>query len=288
MTPSAKRFGFCLNTSTIRGQNLSLPEMIDLTASCGYDGIEPWIREIDAYVQGGGRIQDLRKRIEDAGLVVPNLIGFFPWGVDDEAQRREGLEEARRNLDQAVAIGATGLAAAPMGLTDKTGMDLRVLAERFAAVIDLAGGSGVRPILEFWGMSKTLGTLGEALMVAAECGCRAATILADVFHMYKGSGSFEGLSLLGPSTLGLMHLNDYPAEPTRDQAKDSDRVYPGDGIAPLDRILSDLLRAGYKGMLSLELFNQDYYARGAQDVAATGLKKMRAAVDSSCDQGPLP
>jgi sugar phosphate isomerase/epimerase len=282
MTQPSQPFGFCLNTSTIRGQDLSLPEMIDLAAACGYDGIEPWIREIDAYVQSGGSVADLRKRIEDAGLVVPNLIGFFAWGVDDESQRRAGLDEARRNVDQAAALGATGLAVPPMGLTDKTGMDLRVLAERFATVIDLAGGSGVRPILEFWGVSKTLGTLGEALMVAAECGCRAACILADVFHMYKGTGSFEGLSLLGPSTLGLMHLNDYPARPPRDQAKDSDRVYPGDGVAPLDTILSDLMRAGYTGMLSLELFNASYYARPAREVAALGLEKMQTAVARVC------
>jgi sugar phosphate isomerase/epimerase len=278
MTDATPAFGFCLNTSTIRGQELSLPEMIDLTARCGYDAIEPWVRELDAYVQQGGSLDDLRKRIADAGLRVPNIIGFFPWGADDEDQRAEGLEEARRNIDQAAAIGCTGLAAPPMGLTDRTDVDLMALAERYAAVIDLAQGSGVRPILEFWGMSKTLGKLGEALLVAAESGRREACILADVFHMYKGTGSFEGLRLLGPETLGLMHLNDYPAEPARDVIKDADRVYPGDGIAPLQDILADLARAGYRGMLSLELFNAAYYAQPAETVLKTGLEKMRSAV----------
>ncbi len=278
MNDTPMPFGTCLNTSTLGKHDLSLPETIDLAARCGYDGIEPWIRRLDAHVKAGGSLSDLGKQISDAGLVVPNVIGFFPWAVDDPDQRREGLEEARRNIDQAAAIGATGLAAPPVGLTDKTGIDLKAVAERYAALIDLAAGSGVRPILEFWGVSKTLGTLGEAMLVAAEAGCRGACILADVFHMYKGSGSFEGLSLLGPRTLALMHLNDYPAQPPRDQAKDSDRVYPGDGIAPLNTILSDLLRAGYTGMLSLELFNEDYYAQPAQEVAATGLSKMKAVI----------
>src|SRR4051812_16897072 len=62
---SKGRFRYCLNTSTISGQKLSLPDLIDTAAKAGYDAIEPWIREIDAYVQGGGSLKDLEKRIRD-------------------------------------------------------------------------------------------------------------------------------------------------------------------------------------------------------------------------------
>jgi sugar phosphate isomerase/epimerase len=274
-------FAYCLNTSTIRGQNLTLPEEIDLCAKVGYDGIEPWIRELDAYVEQGGTLSDLRKRISDAGLVVPNLIGFFPWAVDDDATRSEGLEEARRNLDQAAEIGCTGLAAPPMGMTDREDADLKAIAERFARVMELGDQAGVRPILEFWGVSKTLGTLGEALLVAAESGRGDASILADVFHMYKGTGHHAGLKLIGPRTLGLVHVNDYPVDPPRETIKDADRVYPGDGIAPLGEIVADLRAAGYTGMLSVELFNEAYWARPAEEVARTGLDKTRAAVNAA-------
>ncbi len=271
-------FSYCLNTSTIRGHGLSLVEEIDLCAKAGYDGIEPWIRELDAHLQQGGTLGDLRKRIDDAGLIVPNLIGFFPWSVDDDARRAEGLEEARRNLDQAAAIGCTGLAAPPMGMTDRTDADLKAIADRFASVMELGDEAGVRPILEFWGASSTLGTLGEALLVAAESGRADASILADVFHMYKGTGHHGGLKLIGPRTLGLVHVNDYPADPPRETIKDADRVYPGDGIAPLGEIFADLRAAGYSGMLSVELFNEAYWARPAEEVARTGLDKTRAAV----------
>ena len=58
-------FGYCLNTSTIRGQKIELVEKIEIAADAGYDGIEPWIREVETYVRQGGKVADLRKRIED-------------------------------------------------------------------------------------------------------------------------------------------------------------------------------------------------------------------------------
>ena len=47
---AASPFGFCFNTSTVRGQKLKLDEQVDLVIEAGYDGIEPWIRDIQAYV----------------------------------------------------------------------------------------------------------------------------------------------------------------------------------------------------------------------------------------------
>ncbi|HEX6986913.1 MAG TPA: sugar phosphate isomerase/epimerase, partial [Planctomycetaceae bacterium] len=46
---NAPRVRYCLNTSTVRGQKLDLPALVDLAAAAGYDGIEPWINEITAY-----------------------------------------------------------------------------------------------------------------------------------------------------------------------------------------------------------------------------------------------
>src|SRR5438270_9724278 len=60
-------FHYCFNTSTIRGQKLSIVEVVDIVAQAGYQAIEPWINEIEAYVQKGGSLPDLKKRISDLG-----------------------------------------------------------------------------------------------------------------------------------------------------------------------------------------------------------------------------
>src|SRR5438105_12120799 len=41
-------FGYCLNTATLQGQKLSLVEQVEVAARAGYQGIEPWVRDLEA------------------------------------------------------------------------------------------------------------------------------------------------------------------------------------------------------------------------------------------------
>jgi sugar phosphate isomerase/epimerase len=115
-------------------------------------------------------------------------------------------------------------------------------------------------------------------MVAIESGHPNACILVDVYHLHKGGSGFTGLKQLGPAALQVFHMNDYPANPPREKITDADRVYPGDGVAPLAAMLRDLHALGFRGLLSLELFNRGYWKQDALVVAKTGLEKMRAVV----------
>lgn len=269
---------YCLNTSTIRGAGLPLPEVVRIAAEAGYQGIEPWIREIDAFVESGGRLEDLRKQIADAGLVVEGAIGFAEWIVDDPAQRKAGLEQARRDMEIVRAIGGNRIAAPPTGATREPLRDLAAIAERYAALCRMGDEIGVAPALEVWGFSATLSRLGETLYVLAECGEPSACLLPDVYHLYKGGSNFEGLAVLAGTAIPLFHMNDYPANPVRTEIRDADRVYPGEGIAPLDRILGTLFSNGFAGALSLELFNETYWKEPPADVARRGLAAMKSAV----------
>ena len=76
-------------------------------------------------------------------------------------------------------------------------------------------------------------------------------------------------------------MNDYPANKPVNEQTDSDRVYPGDGAAPLKEILRSLKAIGGTKVLSLELFNQAYWKEDALSVAVTGLKKMQRLVDEA-------
>ena len=276
--PADEPFGYCFNTSTIREQKLGLEKIVEIAAQAGYQGIEPWIAEIDEYVKQGGSLKDMRKKIADLGLSVSSAIGFARWIVDDEAERAEGLEEARRTMDLVAQLGGTRIAAPPAGATDKPLADLLAVAERYGMLLELGASLGVAPQLEVWGFSKTLSRLGETVFVAVESGRTDACLLLDVYHLYKGGSGFSGLKLLGGAGMHVFHVNDYPAEPARDKISDADRVYPGDGVAPLTQIFRDLRDAGFRGMLSLELFNRTYWKQDPLAVARTGLEKTRAAV----------
>jgi sugar phosphate isomerase/epimerase len=271
---------FCLNTSTISGQKIPLPEEVTVAAEAGYDGIEPWLREIQAYVDGGGKLPDLRKQIEDSGLTVESAIGFANWIVDDEAQRAAGIEQLKRDMELVLGIGGTRIAAPPVGAHQKEAarIDLFAVAERYRAILEAGAQVGVTPQVEIWGFSPNLSRLGEAVFVAIESGHPDACVLPDIYHIYRGGSDFAGLKLLSGAGVHVFHVNDYPTSKPRTEAVDADRVYPGDGNAPLADIVAALRSAGFQGALSLELFNRDYWKQDVKEVARTGLAKMKAMV----------
>ena len=271
-------FRYCLNTATLRGQKLGIVKEIEVAAKAGYEAIEPWLAGIDAYVQGGGMLKDLRQRLSDSGLTVEGAIGFPEWLVDDEARRAKGLERAKHEMDMVAQIGGRRCAAPPAGATDLPKLTLAQAAERYRTLLDAGAQIGLVPQLELWGFSKNLGRLSECVAVAMETGHRNACVLADVYHLYKGGSDFHGMRLLGPEAILVLHLNDYPSDPPREKIDDSYRVYPGDGVAPLTELLQTLRRTGGQKVLSLELFNRKYWTEDALEVAKTGLARMKAVV----------
>jgi hypothetical protein len=70
--PPAEPFGYCLNTSTIQWK-LPLAEEIELAARAGYQGIEPWVRELDQHVKDGKSLKDLGKLARDRGVSIEEL-----------------------------------------------------------------------------------------------------------------------------------------------------------------------------------------------------------------------
>ncbi len=270
-------FRLCLNTSTIMGKNLSIREEVEIAAKAGYDGIEPWVRRIEEYRVKGGSLADLKKRIGDAGLTVEGAIGFTAWIVDDEAERAKGVEQMKRDMDLVVQIGALRIAAPPVGATDKPGLDLDAAAGRYRAILDAGDAVGVVPQLELWGHSKNLSRLGQCMHVIVESGHPKAGLLGDFYHIYKGGSDFAGLAAIGPSVLQVFHMNDYPDMP-RQAVADKDRVMPGDGVAPLAKVLHGMHDRGCHPVLSLELFNRQLWDQDPMQVARQGIEKMRSVV----------
>jgi sugar phosphate isomerase/epimerase len=268
-----------LNTGTIRGHKLSLPEQVDVTAKAGYGAIEPWIGDIRKYVEQGGSQKDLRKRIDDAGLRVSSAIDFPRWAVDDDDARAAALEGMKRAMGLLAELGGTHIAAPPAGINRTPGVDLFAIAERYRAVLELGDTMGVIPQLEIWGSAQTLGRAGEAALVAMHTGHPKACLLLDAYHMYKGGSPFDCLKLLNGAAMTNFHINDYPADPPREEINDSHRVYPGDGICPLTDVLQTLYETGFRGVLSLELFNRTYWEEyDALTNARKGLENTRAVV----------
>jgi len=273
--PSKPRFRYCLNTSTIRGQELGLLENIDIAARAGYDGVELWVRNIKSYLERGHSPKKLRQYIRDSGVKVENAIGFAPCFVRDATKRKEGFTQMKEEMDLMASLDCERIAAPPAGVDKDSCPDFYTMGQYYHELLNLGRSTGVMPHLEFWGASEALFQFGQALMVAASANDADARLLPDVYHMFRGNSGFEGLKMVSGNFIELFHLNDYPGNIEREKQTDADRVYPGDGVAPINQILTDLHNMGGTKVLSLELFNPGYWKQDALEVAKTGLQKMK-------------
>jgi 2-keto-myo-inositol isomerase len=272
----SSQFSYCLNTSTIMGQKPGLLGYLDIAARAGYDGVELWIRDLQEYIEAGHSVNSLRKVIGDHGLTFENAIGFAPWMVDEEAKRKAGFEQMEREMQLLADLDCKRVAAPAFGVDAP--LDLFEAGKRYKSLLDLGRKTGVMPQLEFWGAFPYFHHLGQVLMVAAVADDLDARILPDVYHLYRGGSGYEGLKMLSGNSVEIFHMNDFVLHIPREDQQDKDRVYPGDGAAPMKQILGDLHAMGGRKVLSLELFNPEYWKQDALTVAKTGLEKMKSLV----------
>jgi 2-keto-myo-inositol isomerase len=276
--PAPKQaFTYCLNMSTIRGQNLGFVKELEVAAKAGFRSVEIWMNTLETYLKEGGTVADARKRLNDLGLKVENAIGFANWIVDDDSARNKGLDQLKREMELLAQLGCKRTAAPPAGATNNPGLDLKKAAERYLQILELGDQTGVVPQLELWGFSKNLNRLSEVLYVATESGHPSARLLLDVYHLYKGGSSLDSLHLVGKPGIEIFHVNDYSASSSPATITDADRIYTGDGAAPIPRILQALRQPDKPLIISFEVFNKGYYAQDALLVAQTALAKMKAA-----------
>jgi 2-keto-myo-inositol isomerase len=268
-------FVYCLNTATIRGHNLGFAKEIEVAAKAGFRAVEIWMDSLQAFLDRGGTLAEAKRRMMDSGVIAANAIGFAEWIVDDGSRRQKAIDQLKREMDQLAAIGCKRIAAPPMGATQEPGLSLQKAAERYSTILELGEQTGVTPHLELWGFSKNLGRLSEVLYVAVESGHPSARVLLDIYHLYKGGSSLETLPLLHPKAVDILHMNDYSAEMSRETITDADRVFPGEGAAPIRQVLQALRSPERPLILSVEVFNKQYYAQDANKVATAAFNHLK-------------
>ena len=271
-------FRVSLNVSTIRPYKLPVERQIEVCGKAGFDGIELWMSDIQAYLAKGSRLTDMTARLKDNRLRLENIIGFAQWAVDDQGKREAGLEQMKREMEITAALGGQFIAAPLMGVNQIDSSRLDDYAQRYLLVIEAGKASGVTPLLELWG-SGALYKLADVVHIAIATGHPDANLLLDFYHLFRGGNPFESLNLINVAKLPVFHMNDYPADPPRERLNDSDRVYPGDGVCPFDTLIPMLYQGGFRGAFSVELFNEGYcHDNTVEQVLAVTLEKTKKVV----------
>ncbi len=265
-------FMFGLNTSTI--QPAGLLDKIRIAGEAGYDAIELWINDVEEFVAGGRPLGDVAKALDDQRLKRPSMISLRDWCVADDAKFQEALEVARRRLEMAARLGVERIVAGP----PREEVPLDMASRRYAQLLETSLEFGVPASVEFLGFVQGINTLEDAWAVCGGAGRAEGTITPDAWHMFRGASNMELLAEIPAEHISCFHWNDAPAMPPREEQNDSHRVYPGDGIMRLRHLADTLRQIGFRGTLSLELFNRDYWSQDPLEVARRGLEKMQASV----------
>lgn len=267
-------FLYGLNTSTIRPAGLM--EKIRIAAAAGYAAIELWIADVEEFLAGGGSVADVAKALDDHALLRPSMISLKDWCSGDQRLASSALEAARRRLDAARALGVQRIVAGP----PRDAVPVPLAVECYGRLLELSVERGVPASLEFLGFVQSISTLEMAWQIAEATGNPARTITPDPWHIFRGGSDPGALGRLPADAISIVHWNDAPQHPAREQQTDAHRVMPGDGILDLRGMADCLRNKGWRGVLSLELFNEEYWEQDPLHVARLGLEKMKRSVES--------
>lgn len=270
----------CLDTATIRPA--SMEDKVRIAAEAGYDAIEPWEGELRDYERDGGSLEDLGRRIADAGLFVPSVIGLWNAIPPTREAFDASLPATRDRMRMAAAIGSRQIQTIPQPQRPWQEFDLAWASARYRELIEIGVNDyDLVPALVFVQFLPGCARLGQAAAVALDADHPEARIIPDAFHMHIGDSGFAGLRKLQGDFIAIFQFNDAPASPSKAELKDEHRVFPGDGILPLKQCLRDLRDIGFERCISLELYNPDYWKRDLLEVAREGREKTLRVIESA-------
>ncbi|MAN06111.1 MAG: sugar phosphate isomerase/epimerase [Pirellulales bacterium] len=268
----------CLDTTTL-AKELPLEKKIEFIAASDFDAMEPWDRELTAYEEAGGSLKDLGKSIRDKGLFVPSVIGLWGSLGNTKEDFESRLEEHHTRLRMIRDIGSEHVQIIP-DLQKRETFTKDIGAWCYRRISEIALNEyGLKTGIIFLNAVPQLKTLSDAVDVGMMSGWPDAKVIPDTYHNYHGGTEPNALRMLNPNSIAIFQFADSPAGLERqDTWCDPQRVLPGDGILPLVEQLKILYEIGYKGCVSLELYNPMYRKREPQEFLKEAHTKTLAVI----------
>ena len=241
-----------INSATVK--SLSLEQCVDAIARAGIGGIAPW-RDI---VQACG-VDKAGRHIRDAGLAVSCLCRGGMFTAADAAGRAAALDDNRRAVDEAAAIGAQCLVLVVGGLPqnsrDIVGARTQV-REALHALLPHAREAqvplGMEPLHPMYAADRAcVNTLAQANDLCDELG-EGAGVVVDTYHVWWDPDLERQIARAGKKILAY-HVNDWLL-PTTNLLLD--RGMMGDGVIDLRAIRAMVERAGYRGHCEVEILSR--------------------------------
>ena len=235
--------------------------------------VEPQLTKVREFAQKES-VAAAKRLLDDLGLKAmssSNQIGL----AEPADARARSLDDLKWKAELAQALGCDRIVAPSAGAGPYTADDYKRGADNLREAGEIAKPFGVSIMLEFSRTSRFAACLPTALTLVRNANHPNVRVMMDIFHFWGGVSKFEDLELLADGELHHLHFEDVPADPPREIQGQPNRVWPGEGIVPLRRVLDVLKGKHYAGAASVEMFNPAIQAMDPYDVA----KRARAAVE---------
>ncbi|MFV3411105.1 3-dehydroshikimate dehydratase QuiC [Pseudomonas sp. NY15436] len=249
----------------------TLPEKLEAIAAAGFDGVEIFENDLLYYA---GSPRDIRQMCADLGIA----ITLFQPFRDFEGCRRDRLlkniDRAERKFDLMQELGTDLVLVCsnvqPDALSDEQILvdDLRLLAER-------ADARNLRIGYEALAWGRHVNSWQQVWNLVRQADHPALGVLLDSFHTLSIKGDPSGIGEIPGDKIFFVQMADAPvlAMDVLEWSRHF-RCFPGQGEFDLAGFLAPIIRSGYTGPLSLEIFNDGFRAAPPRANAADGLRSL--------------
>jgi 2-keto-myo-inositol isomerase len=186
----------------------------------------------------------------------------------------ENLDDFRRRCVQFAELGAPLVYSPCVTAEQFTANDYLRSVENIRQTAEEARRSGLKVAAEFVRHSTFMASLSTALFLCRQAAHPNFGILFDCYHFWSSTSKFEDMDQIQPGDIIHAHLNDAPDIP-RELLHLRSRVIPGDGVAPLAKMLKKLSEKGYDGPISVELFSPEFQEADPFELATEIKQKCR-------------
>jgi sugar phosphate isomerase/epimerase len=216
-------------------------------------------------------LEESARIVQGMGLKVSSLCrgGMFPASTQQERLAR--LDDNRRAVDEAAALGAEVLVlvcgAAPdrdIGAARGTVQDGVEALAPYAR--DAGVALGVEPLHPAFAADRSVVcTLGEATGIVRQVGAPGVGVVIDAYHVWWDPALYEEIGHASGAIVGF-HVDDW----TRGGGDPLlSRGLMGDGVIELRRMREAVEAAGYHGPIEVEIFNEALWATPGDEVLET-------------------
>ena len=251
-----------------------LEEKFAAAAKAGFRAVEIFENDLTFF---RGKPREARVLAADLGLEIVALQPLRDFEAMPAPIRSKNFDRAARKLDLMHELGARLLClcsnVAPDAIDDReraTG-DLAELA-------DVARQHGMRIGYEALAWGRWVKDWTQAWEIVRAADRDNLGIVLDSFHICVRGNPIEPIAALPAEKIALVQVADAPAlimDPL--SLSRHYRCYPGQGDYPIVEYLDAVTRSGYRGPLSLEIFNDQFRGSSAAAIAVDGMRSLRAA-----------